>query len=127
MRAEDAFVEWFGHSEFLHSKNGQYKTVDLNLYEKQHVESFPAFNLVKIDFKRIKLDNEFKVHYDNDSFDIKKIVACIVKGHHLKRTIYLQVISIGLSDLIWTVSVTINNLTNEKNKTFFFFCWFNTY
>ena len=29
--------------------------------------------------------------------------------------------SIALSDLIWRVSVTINNLTNEKNKTLIFF------
>ena len=29
--AEDAFAERFRCSEFLYSKNGQYKTVELNL------------------------------------------------------------------------------------------------
>ena len=31
VRSEDAFVERCRHSELLYSKNGQYKTVELNL------------------------------------------------------------------------------------------------
>ena len=49
------------------------------------------------------------------------MAACIIKGHHLKRNIYLQVMSVELSDLISRVFVTIMNLTNEKNKKLTFF------
>ena len=52
---------------------------------------------------------------------MKKSAVCIVKEHHLKRSTYLQIMSIGLSDLIWKVFITIMNLTNEKSKKLKFF------
>ena len=123
MRAEDAFVERFIHSEFLYSRNGQCKTVELNFYEKQNVEKFPTTDLLETDCNKVKLDDEFKVHYENDPCDIsiKKITACIVNGHHLKKNIYLQIMSFGLSNLIWRVVVTIMNLSNKKNEKLNFF------
>ena len=51
----------------------------------------------------------------------KSVAANIIKGHHLKRNVYLQIMSISLSDLIWKVFATIMNLTNEKNKKLNFF------
>ena len=52
---------------------------------------------------------------------MKSVAATILKGHNLKRNVYLQIMLIGLSDLIWKVFVTIMNLTNEKNKQLNFF------
>ena len=52
---------------------------------------------------------------------IKSVAANIIKGHHLKRNVYLQIMSIGLSDLIWKVFATIMNLTNKKDKKLNFF------
>ena len=46
----------------------------------------------------------------------KSVVANIIKGHHLKGNVYLQIMLIVLSNLIWKVFPTIMNLTNEKNK-----------
>ena len=66
----------------------------------------------------MKLDDKFKVFLDEGLCDF---TATIIKGHHLKRKIYLQIMSIGLSDLIWKVFATIMNLTNEKNKKLNFF------
>ena len=58
--------------------------MDLNCYEKQHVEKHLLIDLLEIYCKKIRLDDEFNVHYDNRPFDIsiKKSAACIVKGHH---------------------------------------------
>ena len=57
------------------------------------------------------------VDYDNGSWDncVEKIAGCIAKGHHLKRNIYLKIMSIGLNNLIWRVFVMIMNLTNKKS------------
>ena len=52
---------------------------------------------------------------------MKTVTTTIFKGHHLKRNVYLQIMSIGLFDLRWKVFVTIMNLTNEKNKKLNFF------
>ena len=43
--AENMFAERYRYSEFLYSKNGQYKIKDLNFYEKQHVEKYPLIYL----------------------------------------------------------------------------------
>ena len=71
----------------------------------------------------MKLDDKFKVFLNEGLCDIyiKNFTETIIKGHHLKRKIYLQILSIGLSDLIWKVFATIMNLTNEKNKKLNFF------
>ena len=44
-----------------------------------------------------------------------KNVAANIKDHHLEKNVYLQIISIGLSDLMWKIFATIMYLTNEKN------------
>ena len=46
--AENMFGERYIHSEFLYSKNGQYKIVDLNIYEKQHVEKYLLTDFLEI-------------------------------------------------------------------------------
>ena len=47
--------------------------------------------------------------------------ASIINGHHLKRNIYLQIMSISLSDLIWKVFAATMNLTNKSNKKLNFY------
>ena len=69
----------------------------------------------------MKLDDKFKVFYDEGPCDIyiKNFAAIIIKGHHLKRNFYLQIISIGLPGLIWNKFATIMNLTTKEQKTDF--------
>lgn len=73
-------------------------------------------DLLKFNCRKVKLDDEFKVHYNEGPCDfyIKSVAANIIKGHHLKKNVYLQIMSIGLSDPIWKVFATIINLTNKK-------------
>ena len=119
-----SFVEKYRHSDFLYSRNDQYKIVDLHFFfEKQHVEKYPLINLLEFDYRKVKLDGKFKIYYDDGPCEIyiKNVAANIIKRHHLKRNIYLQIMLIGLSDLIWKVFATIMDLTNEKNKKLNFF------
>ena len=69
------------------------------------------------------MDDNFKIYCDDGPCEIynKNVAANIIKGHHLKRKIYLQILSIGLSDLIWKIFATIMNLTNKKSKKLSFF------
>ena len=78
-------------------------------FEKQHVENYPLIDLLKFDYNKVKLDDKFKVFYDERPCDIyiKNFPATIIKGYHLKRNIYQQIISVGLSDLTWKVFATI--------------------
>ena len=47
---------------------------------------------------------------------MESVAANIMKRHHLKGNVYLQIMSIGLSDLMWKVFATVKNLTKGKNK-----------
>ena len=87
----------------------------MHFFRKQYAENYPLVDLLKFDYRKVKLDEKFNVFYDEWPSDIyiKNFAATIIKRHHLKRNIYLQ---IGLFDLIWKVFVTILNLTSEKNK-----------
>ena len=102
MSAVDSWNERIINTEFLFSKNGQYKTVDLNFYERLRKKKQPLIDILQIDCSKIKLDDELKIYYDNFPCDtsIKKIAAAIIKGHRLKQNTYLQIMSIGLSHLI---------------------------
>ena len=74
-------------------------------------------DLLKSDFRKVIVCDNFKIHYDDGPYDIyiKNVAASIIEGCHLKRNVYLQIMSIGISDLIWKVFATIMNLTNKKN------------
>ena len=67
--------------------------MDLDFFKKQHVEKYPMFDLfdLKIDYRKVKLDDNFKIHYDEGSSEIyiKSVAANMMKEHHLKRNIYL--------------------------------------
>ena len=110
------------HSDFLYSKSNQYKVVDLQFFKRQHVKTYPLIDLRKFVYRKVRLDDKFKIYYDGRSCDITKSTAAnIIKGHHLKRNVYRQIMSIGLTNLLWKVFATIINLTNEKNKKLKFF------
>ena len=47
---------------------------------------------------------------------MESVAANIMKGHHLKRNVCLEIMSTGLSDLMWKVFATVKNLTKGKNK-----------
>ena len=85
-------------------------------FEKQHVEKYPIIDVLKFDYRKVELGDNLKINYDVGPCEIyiKSIAASIMKGHHLKRNVYLQIMSIVLSDLLWKVFATIMNLTNEK-------------
>ena len=74
-------------------------------------------------FRKVKLDDKFKIYYGDRpcGIYIKNVAANIIKNHHLKRNVYLQIMSISLSDLKWKLFATVMNLTNEKNKKFKYF------
>ena len=80
-------------------------------------------DLLKFDYRQVRLDDKFKIYYDDGLCEIyiKSVAANIIKGYHLKRNVYLHIMSNGLSDLIWKVFATIMNLTDEKNKKLNFF------
>ena len=90
----------------------------------QKVDSTNIWQTVlKFHCNKTKLDDKLKIYYEckhgkyiSCDISIKNIAACILKGHHLKRNIYLPVMSTGLSDMIWRVFAAIMSLTNEKNK-----------
>ena len=46
------FTESYRHSDFLYSRNGQCKIVDLTFYEKQYVEKYLLIDLLEIDSKK---------------------------------------------------------------------------
>ena len=112
MSIADLWNERFIRTEFLFSKNRQYKRVDL----RQHVEKGPMIDVFQIDRNKIKLDHRFRIRYDNSPCDIgvRNFAAGIITGLHLKRNAYLQIMSIGLSDLTSKVFATIMNFYQMK-------------
>ena len=73
--------------------------MDLHFFEKQLVENCPLIDLLNFDNEKSKLDDKFKIYYDKRPCNIyiKNVAATIIKGNHLKRYVYLQIMSIGLS------------------------------
>ena len=73
-------------------------------------------DVFQIDCNKIKLDHRFRIRYDNSPCDIviRNFAAGIIAGRHLKRNAYLQIMSIGLSDLISKVFATIMNFYQMK-------------
>ena len=114
----DSFAERYRYSNFLYSRIDQCKIVDLRFFEKQCVKKNLVTDLLKFDYSKVELDDNFKICYDDGSCEIhiKNVTANIIKGLHLKRNIYLEIILISLSDLIWKVLATIMNLTNDTIK-----------
>ena len=64
--ASDSFCKRYRHNDFLYSRNDQYKIIDLHLQNYR----FPLIDLFKFDFRKVKLDNNFKIHYDEGPCEI---------------------------------------------------------
>ena len=90
----------------------------MHFLKKQHVKKYQLIDLLKFDYKQVRLDDKFKIYYDDGLCEIyiKSVAANVIKRYHLKRNVYQQIMSISLSDMIWKVFATIMNLTNKKNK-----------
>ena len=63
-KALDRFCKRYRHSDFLYSRNDQYNIVDLHILKKQHVQKYLMTNLFKFDYRKVKLANNFKIHYE---------------------------------------------------------------
>ena len=62
--ASESFCKRYRHSDFLYSRNDQYKITDLHFFEKQHVEKYLMINLIKFDCRKVKLNDNLKIHYN---------------------------------------------------------------
>ena len=113
----DSFVERYKHCEFLHAKDNLYKVVELE-FEKSDLPGYLLINVLQFDHKKLKLEDNIKVTYDEKPCWIyfKTVCTNVIKGHHLKRNTYLQIMSVGFSDMVWKILANLINLTNERNK-----------
>ena len=51
-RPSDSFCERYRHSNFLYSKNDQYKIIDLHFFEK-HAGKYPLIDLLRFDCRKV--------------------------------------------------------------------------
>ena len=47
---------------------------------------------------------------------VRSVCANVIKGHHLKKNTYLQIMLIGFSDMVWKIFASLMTLSNERNK-----------
>ena len=109
---------------FLVSKKNHDKVVELEL-EK----SSPSYLLTEIltfDYNKLKLEDDMKKTYDEKLCKIylktvcANIINCMCK-YNLKRNIYLQIMPIGFSDMVWETFASLMNLNNKRNNNLDFF------
>ena len=64
---------------------------------------------------KLKLEDDMKITYSEKPCKIylKTVCTNVIKGHHLKRNTYLQIMSIGFWDMMWKIFTRLMNLTNE--------------
>lgn len=79
--------------------------------------------IFKFDCNKLKLEGEMNLTYDRKPCRVyfKTVWANVIRGHHLKRNIYLQIMSIGISELVRKIFGSLMNLTNERNNRLNFF------
>ena len=87
------------------------------LIEKNKIHE--TYDILKIDLAKLKVNDDYSIQYDKKPF--KKVCANIIKGRDLKRNSYLQITSIGYSDLTWGIFATIMLHVNGKNEKSIFF------
>ena len=85
--ASDSFCERYKQRDFLYSRNDQYKIVNLHFSEKQQVQKYSMIDLFKFEYRKVKLDDNFKIHSDERPREIyiKSDVGNIIEEHHLKK------------------------------------------
>ena len=119
----DSFSERYRHCDFLYAKSDQYKVVELE-FEKSDLPEYPlVVDILQFDHKKLKLEDDMKIAYDEKPCHVysKTVCANVIKGHHPKRNTYLQIMSIGFSDMLWKIFANLMNLTHERNRKLNFF------
>ena len=61
-KTSDSFEERYRNSDFSYYRNDQYKIVDLHFFEKQHVEKYLLIDLLKFNYRKVMLSDDFKIH-----------------------------------------------------------------
>ena len=111
---QDSFTERYRHCDFLYAKDDQYKVVELDF----EINGPPhlSINILTSEYKKLKLENNMKIPYNGKPCKIylKTVFPNFIKGHHLKRNVDLQIMSIGFSDMVLKVFASLMNLTNKK-------------
>ena len=66
--ASDSFYERYGPSDFSYSRNDQCKIVDsffFFFFEKQYADNYPLIDLLKFNYRKVKMDDKLRVFYDD--------------------------------------------------------------
>ena len=87
----DTFSERYIHSHLLYSRNDHYKIIDLYFFAKQRVKKYLLIVLLKFDYRKVKLDDKFKIYYGDRPCEIyiKSIAANIKRISRLCQLVYL--------------------------------------
>ena len=122
-KAKGALVDRIKHNDFFYSKSWQYKIVELNFYERQHVKEFHTIDLLKFGCNKTKLDDKLKTYYECEhgryipcDISIKEYRCLYTEGTSLKKK------HLSTNYVNWIVwydleSVCYNHeLNGEKNK-----------
>ena len=85
--------------------------------------SYLSIDILTFDYNKLKLEDDMKITYDEKPCKIylKTVCTNAIKGYHLKRNTYLQIISNGFSDMVWKIFTSLMKLTNERNNKLKFF------
>ena len=64
-------------------------------FEKSDPSEYPlVVDILQFDHKKLKLEDDMKTTYDQKSCWVyfKTVCPNVIKGHHLKRNTYLQIV-----------------------------------
>ena len=105
----------------MYAKNDQYKVVYLE-FEKSGL-LYLSIDILTLIINKLKLKDDMKITYNEKPRKIylKTVCAKVIKGHHLKRNTFLQIMWIGFLDMVWKIFAILINLTNKRNKKLNFF------
>ena len=82
-----------------------------------------SIDILTLIINKLKLKDDMKITYNEKPRKIylKTVCAKVIKGHHLKRNTFWQIMLIGFLDMVWKIFACLMNLTNERNKKLNFF------
>ena len=107
----------------MYAKHNQYKVVELEFEKNDPSEYPPVVDILQFDHKKLKLEDDMNKTYDEKLCCVyfKTVCANVIKGHHFKRNTYLQIMSIGFSDIAWRIFANLMSFTNDRNRKLNFF------
>ena len=102
----DIFEERYRHCAFLYAKK-EYKVVDLNLEKKNG----PPYLLINI----LTFEYDMKITYDEKIFKVlsENYMCKRYQESSSQKNTFLQIISVGFSDMVWKLFESLMNLTND--------------